>query len=139
VAVSSSSTNHAPAARRALSVSAFLLAVVPIPFLGLVTIVLLAGGGIAWPNEPAPPPSPLFIPFLGLLVFDVIALVAFVVRPRRSGWWLLVTSQGADIIATVFILASTGWWVPFGLVPCCSLASIALLLVLRGGSEVRAG
>jgi hypothetical protein len=135
VAVGGSSTNPGRAARRALSVSAFLLAVVPIPFLGLVTIFFLAGGGIAWPNEPPPPPSPLSIPFLGLLVFDVIALGAFVVRPRGSGWWLLVASQGADIIATVFILASTGWWVPYGLVPCCSLASIALLLVLRGGSE----
>lgn len=116
---------------------AFLLAIVPIPLIALATLVFLAGG-IVWPNQPPPPPSPWTIPFAALLGVNVVALVTFATRSRTYGWWLLIVTQGVDLIVVLAWLALLGPWSPFYICLVCSTGAIGLLLAIRFARPLQA-
>ena len=107
-----------------------LLAIVPIPLIAVLTLVFLAGG-ISWPNEPPPPPSPWTVPFAVLLGLNLVALVTFAVRSRSYGWWLLAVAQAADLIVVLVTIASTVPWLPYYVCLACGIVVFVLLLLLR--------
>lgn len=117
-----------------LVVVVIVLGLVPIPLVGVATLVLMSGG-LQWPGQPPPPPDPLWIPAALLLLLNFVAPVAFALRSRSYGWWLQTGVQAIDLFLAVAIVANAptidaGSWPELVCAGCC-LVTVGLLLVLR--------